>query len=139
MWTCSKCGSVVDSTFEVCWNCGTSQTGVEDPSFITADNAGPISDPVADHAAILGGVPGASDQFANDPAGALAVCYQANDLMEAKFLADQLLGEGIFAITDNQELQVELGPMDGNPRVYCRAGDLHRARAWLEAYEQRKP
>ena len=33
MWACKKCRESVEDTFEVCWNCGTSKEGVEDPSF----------------------------------------------------------------------------------------------------------
>ena len=36
MWKCSKCQESVDESFDVCWNCGTSQDGVEDPSFQSA-------------------------------------------------------------------------------------------------------
>jgi hypothetical protein len=36
-WTCAKCGEPVDAGFLVCWSCGTSIDGVEDPSFIRAD------------------------------------------------------------------------------------------------------
>ena len=47
MWTCPKCASKVDPSFEVCWNCGTSPDGVVDPTFVSADDAGPIeADPV---------------------------------------------------------------------------------------------
>jgi hypothetical protein len=33
MWTCSKCGEPIEPQFDACWNCGTSNTGVEDPDF----------------------------------------------------------------------------------------------------------
>ncbi len=33
MWRCSRCGEVVDESFRVCWNCGTSEDGIEDPDF----------------------------------------------------------------------------------------------------------
>jgi hypothetical protein len=36
-WTCSKCGIRVDAGFDTCWACGTSIDGVEDPTFVTAD------------------------------------------------------------------------------------------------------
>lgn len=32
-WKCGKCGEEVEAEFEVCWNCGTSKEGVEDPDF----------------------------------------------------------------------------------------------------------
>ena len=37
MWTCPKCGTKVDPSFDVCWNCGTLADGVEDPTFVPAD------------------------------------------------------------------------------------------------------
>lgn len=37
MWTCLKCGERIDDEFEVCWACGTTQDGVEDPTFRKAD------------------------------------------------------------------------------------------------------
>lgn len=33
MWECKKCRERVEGSFEVCWNCGTTRDGVEDPSF----------------------------------------------------------------------------------------------------------
>ena len=38
-WTCSKCGESVDAGFLVCWSCGTSIEGVEDPSFVSDDES----------------------------------------------------------------------------------------------------
>lgn len=32
-WSCPHCGETVPRTFEVCWNCGTSREGVDDPDF----------------------------------------------------------------------------------------------------------
>ena len=37
MWECPKCHERHEDSFEVCWKCGTSKTGVEDPGFQTAD------------------------------------------------------------------------------------------------------
>jgi hypothetical protein len=33
MWECRKCHERHETSFEVCWNCGTSKEGVEDPTF----------------------------------------------------------------------------------------------------------
>jgi len=43
-WTCSKCGETVDAGFLVCWSCGTSIEGVEDPSFESAHETAPGED-----------------------------------------------------------------------------------------------
>ncbi|GEM_PF-1517613 len=40
MWTCPKCSKKVDDTFEICWSCGTSIDGVEDPHFLEEGNLG---------------------------------------------------------------------------------------------------
>jgi hypothetical protein len=34
MWTCPKCREEVDSAFEICWQCGTTIDGLEDPTFV---------------------------------------------------------------------------------------------------------
>jgi hypothetical protein len=139
MWTCPKCSAKVDPTFEVCWQCGTSRDGVEDPNFVRAEETPPIADarydPIAEPDDNTAGADLVSDE---SPAGELVECYQALSLMEAKFLADQLSAEGIPAMSDTQDLQDALGTWQGNPKVYCRAQDLGRARAWLTAYEQRR-
>jgi hypothetical protein len=53
MWTCSRCGEKVDDGFAVCWACGTSVDGVQDPHFFAEDRseaeehealAGPVAD-----------------------------------------------------------------------------------------------
>jgi uncharacterized protein YbjQ (UPF0145 family) len=37
MWQCVKCREKLEDDFEVCWKCGTSRDGVEDPEFRIAD------------------------------------------------------------------------------------------------------
>ena len=37
MWQCMKCRQEVEDNFDVCWNCGTSRDGTEDPDFRKAD------------------------------------------------------------------------------------------------------
>lgn len=37
MWNCQKCNAEVDDGFEVCWSCGTTIDGHEDPSFAGSD------------------------------------------------------------------------------------------------------
>jgi predicted nucleic-acid-binding Zn-ribbon protein len=38
VWECRKCHEQVEDSFAVCWKCGTSNEGVEDPSFRNADD-----------------------------------------------------------------------------------------------------
>ncbi len=139
MWTCPKCQTKVDPSFEVCWNCGTSADGEEDPSFVKADDSGPIeADPLvpeleteAEDARFVGELPEPLE-------GDLVEAYAALDLMEAKFLADQLSDAGIPAVSDTHDLHDALGSMESGPRVWVRADDLPKARAWLETYERDK-
>jgi predicted nucleic-acid-binding Zn-ribbon protein len=44
MWHCPKCREKIDDEFDVCWSCGTSRDGVEDPDFQRADDAAPVED-----------------------------------------------------------------------------------------------
>ena len=56
--------------------------------------------------------------------------------MQAKFLADQLTDQGIPAMSDTHDMHDALGSMSSGPRVWVRAEDLPRARAWLAAYDE---
>jgi hypothetical protein len=140
MWQCPKCHSRVDDSFEVCWSCGTTSDGVEDPDFVTADEAEPIAneempeeteldDPLAD--------------FAGTPLPDLVECYMAGDTMEAKFVADQLTEQGIPAIADKVDINLVMGGFKPQmwgygPKVRIRPADLPRAQARLKEYEHRR-
>jgi uncharacterized protein YbjQ (UPF0145 family) len=39
VWNCVKCLERVEDSFDVCWKCGTSKDGTEDPAFRGADEA----------------------------------------------------------------------------------------------------
>lgn len=135
MWTCSACGSTVEDNFDVCWNCGTGRDGTADPSFVRADEAGPIADPIVD------GFPGLEAATGPAAAGshdALVEAYRARDLMEAHFLVDQLADAGFFAKADEQDMHESLGGMTSGPRVYVREADVAGARAWLADYDRNK-
>ena len=43
MWECRKCHEKHEDSFEVCWNCGTSKDGLEDPTFHRVDEIDPIA------------------------------------------------------------------------------------------------
>ena len=73
-----------------------------------------------------------------EEAGDLVECYWALDLMQAKFLADRLTESGIPAMADTHDLHDAMGSMSSGPRVWVRAGDLARAKAWLEDYDRRE-
>ena len=139
MWTCPECGSKVDPSFEVCWNCGTTADGVRDPSFVKADDQPPIEDPpvVPEFGSDVETV-----DFSDLPEpirGEMVEAYRAFDLVEAQFLTEQLADAGIHAVADTHDLvhQAVSGP-DSGPRVWVQEEDLPRARAWLESYEKNK-
>jgi hypothetical protein len=134
MWQCPKCRSEVDDSFEVCWSCGTTPDGIEDPTFVTADEADQIPDEE---------VPEGTDvddplaDFAGTPMPDLVECYMASDTIEAQFIADQLMEQGIPAIADKINLSL-VGALVAGPKVRVRQDDLPRAQAWLKAYEHRR-
>jgi hypothetical protein len=145
MWTCPKCCARIDAAFEVCWSCGTSADGEEDPAFARADDVGPAPDPPWKPDLERGHEP---DFEVAGPAPAIQVvdCYWAGSPSEAVFLAVQLMYEGIPATADTHNLRavfagffglVPAGPYFG-PRVRVLASDLPRARSWLAGYEERR-
>ena len=140
MWQCPKCQSKVDNSFDVCWSCGTTPDGIEDPDFVTADEADPIPDEVLPEAT---GFDDPLADFAGTPMQDLVECFMAADTVEAKFIADQLMELGIPAVADSANSNFSLGGFQPHlwgygPKVRVRQDDLPKAEAWLKAYEQRK-
>jgi hypothetical protein len=134
MWSCPKCATKVDPSFDVCWNCGTTADGIEDPTFVAADASGPVESPL-DLDMPDGEQP--IPQPLNESAGVLVEAYWALDVMQAKFLADRLTEAGIPAMADTQDMHDQFASQSSGPRVWVRAGDLPRARAWLAEYDRR--
>ena len=147
MWTCPKCDERIDHGFDVCWRCGTSFDGDEDPDFLTADQVGPIEIPsrrIWDDDATALTAPDDALAADLDPNGPIALveCYWARDLLEARYLTEELTARGIPAVTDDATLAAgmsaaAIGHPYFSPRVRVRAQDLPRARAWLASYERR--
>jgi hypothetical protein len=137
MWICSKCGAKVEPSFDVCWRCGTSYQGEEDPDFVTADESPAICDPT-DYLRLDAGKP--TDPELAEPPLDLAPCFESNDLAEARFVADQLIGEGIPATLQNAfNVGIPSGTYSLYPcTVVVRADDLPRSRSWVEEYRGRR-
>ena len=134
MWTCPKCGTKVDPSFDVCWNCGTTADGVEDPTFVPSDAPPPDASPLdLDMPQGDEPIPEPSSPLDRE----LVEAYWAMDVMQAKFLADQLTEAGIPAVADMHDLHDALGSMSSLPKVWVRAVDLARAKAWLEDFDQK--
>ena len=59
IWTCPKCASPVTPEFAVCWNCGTTRDGVEDPTFAALvaeeDNRDSCETPATDRSSVFVG------------------------------------------------------------------------------------
>ena len=103
----------MDPSFEVCWNCGTSADGVEDPTFAIADSLSVHESPL-DLDMPEGDAP--IPQTLNPAAGELVEAYLAADLMQAKFVADRLTEQGIPAVSDLHDMHEALGSMNSGPR-----------------------
>ncbi len=90
-WTCSKCGETVDAGFLVCWSCGTSIEGVEDPSFVVVDEATPGNDESA-------AVSGLDDDALDEPIEGLAPqsCFRCQGPLEPGFIADFQRGNSVM-------------------------------------------
>jgi len=81
-WTCSKCGETVDAGFQVCWSCGTSIEGVEDPSFGRARETA-LGDDEPPAITFL------DDNLAEPkPGAARRLCYRCHGPLEPGFVAD---------------------------------------------------
>jgi hypothetical protein len=141
MWTCPKCRSKVDDDFEVCWACGTTPEGVEDPEFVTADDADPIEDPPTELDPEVEEL--LTTDFEGAPLPDLVECYMARNTIEAKFIADRLMEQGIPALADKHDINMVMGGVQPQmwgygPRVRVRPEDLARALRWLQDYETRR-
>ena len=138
MWICSKCNARVEPAFDVCWRCGTTYQGEEDPDFVVAEETPPIEDPTDYLRLEVGKLP---EGELPEPTLELVACYEDNSLIEAKFVADELTAEGIPAALQNT---ARAGGMtaDAYVRYPCcvvvRAEDLDRARPVVEGYRERK-
>jgi hypothetical protein len=136
MWRCPKCRKEVDDSFEVCWACGTTPDGIDDPTFVTANEADRIDDQVAEkEPKFLDSL----DDFAGMLIPDLIECYTARNTTEAAFIANELKEEGIRAIADGRDGNLSAGVWkpEYGPKVRVRLEDLYRVQMWLKAYEQR--
>jgi hypothetical protein len=138
MWNCPKCQNAVDDSFEVCWSCGTTADGIEDPEFVTADDAAPIEDP---NASLDPAMDDLLDDFAGTPLPDLVECYTATNSVEAKFIADRLMELGIPAVADRIDMGMTVlgaSVWRGGPKIRVRPKDVPHVRAWLKDYEKHR-
>ena len=137
MWACPKCAESLEDEFDICWQCGTDREGVEDEAFLAADDTEAILDPAEDQD--IKPLPDLDDEF-GERFPELVVCFEGANVMEARFVANQIRSIGIPAITDNSSQAIGTGVAgvgiwgDG-PKVQVRQADLVRAMTWLEGYK----
>ena len=84
-----------------------------------------------------------SQTLPGTPMPDLVECFMASNTIEAKFVADQLMEQGIAAIADKININLVMGGFQPQlwgygPKVRVRQDDLPKAQAWLKAYEQRR-
>jgi hypothetical protein len=81
-WTCSKCGETIDAGFLVCWSCGTSIEGVEDPSFFSTQDTA-LGDDQSEEIAFLD-----DEHEEPNPAPTPTCCIRCQGPLEPGFIAD---------------------------------------------------
>jgi hypothetical protein len=138
MWICSKCNTRVEPDLDVCWRCGTTYQGEEDPDFVTADEAPPIEDPTDYLRLEAGKLP---EEELPGPPLELVGCFQGVDVAEAKFVSDLLAAEGIPSTLENT---ARPGIHDArylskhSCQVVIKAEDLPRVTPIVEEYIERR-
>ena len=80
------------------------------------------------------------DFAGGEPIPELVECYMAANTVEAKFIANELMEQGIPAIADKIDTNLILGGFQPQlwgygPKVRVRPEDLARAQAWLTTYD----
>lgn len=125
-WTCLKCCEIVDASYEVCWICGTSREGFEDPTFVTADEAGPIYDPLRDRR--HDDLPDPVEELP-EPPPRLTRVFASQDIVTVRHVVQELQALGIPALAGpywNVYAQGEC--------VLVRSEDRVRAGEWVERF-----
>jgi hypothetical protein len=89
-WICPKCGETVDAGFQVCWSCGTSVEGVEDPEFESA-----LETPAAGHHS--GAITFHEEDSDEPSSGPVArQCAHCQGALEPGFIADFQRGQYVM-------------------------------------------
>ena len=83
MWQCPKCKEKLEDSFDVCWNCGTSRDGTEDPAFHKEEEVVPASQ-----------APEANDDTPSRPAVLPAACPACGGAITRGKVSLQLSGWG---------------------------------------------
>jgi hypothetical protein len=118
-WTCSKCGETVDAGFLVCWSCGTSIEGIEDPSFVGADETavGADESPAVTFFD--------DDLDAPEPGPAPLPCLRCQGPLEPGFIADFQHGQTVMKpsewVAGNPQPSFWTGTWTGDRRIPIQA------------------
>src|SRR5947209_1427456 len=93
MWKCPKCGENLKDDYEVCWSCGTTKAGVQDPHFLDPEaSSAPENEPLEEVTDEIGTEPEQMVTIANCnlPAEAHAMRLHLEAAGITVFLADEL-------------------------------------------------
>jgi hypothetical protein len=129
MWTCPKCDAEVDDGFEICWACGTSFDGIEDPKF-NPQREGIMSD--ADY----------RQSRATRTEERMVTVATFHFAHEAHVVRSQLEAEGIAAFVADEFMSAEAWEMykaSGGVNVQVSENDAVRASRILADLERNGP
>jgi hypothetical protein len=122
---------------DVCWSCGTSASGEEDPSFVSADDAAPIPlEPVLESRVHSHPAPELEDELPEPPPEFVLV-YETDE-MGAQFLTEQLCGQGIRALKSTDVCAINAKAMRTVGQILVHPDDVSRARTWLVEFERHR-
>jgi hypothetical protein len=122
---------------DVCWSCGTSASGEEDPRFVSAGNAAPIPlEPILDPDVHPELEPELDDELPGPPPE-FVLAYETDE-SGAQFLTDQLCGQGIRALK-TRDLRPTFGPAVVHVgQILVHPDDFPQAREWLVKFERHR-
>jgi hypothetical protein len=133
MWTCPKCQSRVSQEWDVCWSCGTSADGEEDPSFDAEVDAPTPRKPVLDPEL----APTLDDELPGPPPE-FVVVYETAEEIAAHYVTEQLCRQGIRALKTSDVRAINTSVLHTIGQVTVHPDDLTRAQEWLIAYERHR-
>jgi hypothetical protein len=127
MWTCPKCKIEIEPGFDVCWRCGTSRDGTEDPDF------NPESEGIMDE-----------DTYESEVAArrqeSLVTLASYLSGAEAHLIRARLEAEGIRVYVNEEQTSDWLMPIGlGGIKLEVPERDVERARELLDSLSRQVP
>jgi len=112
MWTCRKCNAEVEDNFEICWSCGTSVDGAQDPSFHRFESDEDVAGP-----------PSATNPASADQAVPIATYWVASQAQEVQALLENA---GVTVL-----VAYEFNPAGGTILLQVAEADVEKAQKLL--------